>query len=190
MANPNIVSVTSIYGNTAYITLPSAVVTASIATTVMTVTAITSGTLAPNQLITGTGVTAGTYIVSQLTGTTGSTGTYTVSASQTVASTAVTTAGTIWTGLTPAAGTVNKIGAITATNVTATTAAITVSINSAINGSGISYRLAYQTNVPGNSSLIVVDKSASIYVGEAQSIVVTPGTTNTIEMVATYEAIS
>jgi hypothetical protein len=41
-------------------------------------------------VITGTGVTAGTYIVSQLTGTDGSTGTYRVSASQTVASTTIT----------------------------------------------------------------------------------------------------
>jgi hypothetical protein len=40
--------------------------------------------------ISGTGVTAGTRIVAQLTGTTGGTGTYTVSASQTVASTAMT----------------------------------------------------------------------------------------------------
>ena len=190
MANPNIVNVTSIYGNTAYITLPNAVVTGSIATTVLTVTAITSGTLAPNQLITGTGVTAGTYIVNQLTGTTGSTGTYTVSASQTVTSTTITTAGTIWSGLTPATGTVNKIGSIVATNATGTAATITVSINSAINGGGTPYRLAYQTTVPANASLIIVDKSTAIYVGEAQSIVVTSGTTNAIEMTATYEAIS
>lgn len=123
MANPNIVNVASIYGNTAY--------------------------LVP----TGTSATA-------------------------------------WTGLTPAAGTVNKVGSIVATNVTGTAATITVSINSAVSGGGTAYRLAYQTTVPANSSLIVVDKSTSIYVGEAQSIVVTSGTASAIEMVATYEAIS
>lgn len=101
-----------------------------------------------------------------------------------------TTTATAWTGLTPAAGTVNKVGSIVATNVTGTAAAITVSINSAVSGGGTAYRLAYQTTVPANSSLIVVDKSTSIYVGEAQSIVVTSGTTNAIEMTATYEAIS
>jgi hypothetical protein len=101
-----------------------------------------------------------------------------------------TTTATTWTALTPAAGTVNKVGSITATNVTATAATVTVSINSAISGGGTAYRLTYQTSVPGNSSLMVVDKSTSIYVGEAQSIVVTSGTTNAIEMVATYEAIS
>ncbi len=101
-----------------------------------------------------------------------------------------TTTATTWTALTPSAGTVNKVGTLIATNVTATAATITVSINSAISGGGTAYRLTYQTSVPGNSSLMVVDKSTSIYVGEAQSIVVTSGTTNAIEMVASYEAIS
>lgn len=123
MANPNIVNVTSIYGNTTYL--------------------VPTGTSA-----------------------------------------------TTWTGLTPAAGTVNKVGSIVATNVTATAAAITVSINSAAGGTGTNYRIAWQIAVPANSSLVVVDKSTSIYVGEAQSIVVTSGTANAIEMTATYEAIS
>lgn len=101
-----------------------------------------------------------------------------------------TTAATTWTALTPAAGTVNKVDTIMATNVTAVAATITVSINSATGGGGTAYRLAYQISVPGNSSLMVVDKSTSIYVGEAQSIVVTSGTSSSIEMVATYEAIT
>jgi hypothetical protein len=101
-----------------------------------------------------------------------------------------TTTATAWTALTPAVGTVNKIDTMTATNVTGTAAVVTVSINSAISGGGTAYRLAFQTSVPGNSSLVVVDKSTMLYVGETQSIVVTSGTTNSIEMVATYEAIS
>jgi len=101
-----------------------------------------------------------------------------------------TTTATTWAALTPSAGTINKIDTMMATNVTATAATITVSINSATGGAGTAYRLTYQTSVPGNSSLVVVDKSTMIYVGEAQSIVVTSGTTNAIEMVATYEAIS
>jgi hypothetical protein len=84
-----------VYDTTAYsknVTLETrtAVFTASIALTVMTVTAISSGPIYPGMVITGTGVTAGTYIVSQTTGTDGSTGTYVVSASQTVASTTIT----------------------------------------------------------------------------------------------------
>lgn len=101
-----------------------------------------------------------------------------------------TTTATTWTALTPSAGTVNKIASMTATNVTATAASITVSINSATGGGGTAYRLAYQISVPGNSALNVIDKSTMIYVGEGQSIVVTSGTTNALEMVAAYEAIS
>jgi len=66
-----------------------AVVTGSISTTTLTVTALTSGALAVGQIITGTNVLAGTRITALGTGT-GGTGTYTVSQSQTVASTTIT----------------------------------------------------------------------------------------------------
>ena len=101
-----------------------------------------------------------------------------------------TTTATTWTALTPATGTVNKIDNIVAANVTASPATITVSVNSAVAGGGTAYRLAYQITVPANASLIITDKTTAFYVGEAQSIVVTSGTTNAIEMVASYEAIT
>lgn len=268
MANPNMVNVSSILGATTYTTVPTASVTASISTTTLTATAIASGTLYPNQLITGTGVTTGTYITTQLTATNAATvaatftqastgastivlssystgnansivvgqfvqpisgipagtyvtavnpttntitisnvttgavsgagnlytpgqaGTYTVSSSQTVSSTTITTAGTIWTALTPSAGTVNKIDTMMATNVTGTAASVTVSINSATLGGGTSYRIAYQISVPANAAISIIDKSTMYYVGEAQSIIVTAGTSSAIEMTASYEAIS
>lgn len=65
------------------------VVTGSIATTVLTVTVVTSGTLAVGQTISGSGVTVGTTITSLGTGT-GGTGTYNLSASQTVISETIT----------------------------------------------------------------------------------------------------
>ena len=123
MANPNIVNVTSIYGNTSYL-IPS------------------------------------------------------------------TTSATVWTALTPAAGTVNKIDNIVASNVTGSTVAVTVSINSATGGGGTAYRIAYQISVPANASLIVVDKTTAFYCGESQSIVVTVGTGSALEMTASYEAIT
>lgn len=67
---------------------PGAIVTGSIATTVLTVTAVTSGALAVGQVIRGAGVTSGTTIASLGTGT-GGTGTYNLSASQTVSSTSI-----------------------------------------------------------------------------------------------------
>lgn len=54
--------------------------TASFATNVMTVTGVTSGTLAVGDLVTSSGVAAGTYITALGTGT-GGTGTYTLSTS-------------------------------------------------------------------------------------------------------------
>lgn len=123
MANPNIVNVTSIYGNTSYL-IPS------------------------------------------------------------------TTAATTWTALTPATNTINKIDSIVASNVTASAATVTVSINSATAGGGTAYRIAYQISVPANSSLIIADKTTAFYVGESQSVVVTVGTANAIELTAAYEAIS
>lgn len=65
--------------------------TASIAGTTMTVSAVTSGAFAAGQIISGTGVTAGTSITALGTGT-GGIGTYTVTPSQTVASTTITAA--------------------------------------------------------------------------------------------------
>jgi hypothetical protein len=68
----------SIYPAAAGSIIASAVVTGSIASTVLTVTAVSSGALAIGQVISGTGVTAGTYIVSLGTGT-GGVGTYNLS---------------------------------------------------------------------------------------------------------------
>lgn len=123
MANPNIVNVTSIYGNTSYL-IPS------------------------------------------------------------------TTSATTWTALTPAAGTVNKIDNIVASNVTASNATVTVAINSAAAGAGTNYRLIYQVPVPVNASIVIVDKSTAFYLGEAQSIVVTVGTASAIELTSSFEAIT
>lgn len=67
----------------------TAVVTGAIATTTLTVSAVTSGTLYVGQTISGTGVTAGTKISALGTGT-GGTGTYTVDTSQTASSTTIT----------------------------------------------------------------------------------------------------
>jgi len=101
-----------------------------------------------------------------------------------------TTTATAWTALTPAVGSVNKVGSIVASNVTATAATITLSVNSAASGGGTPYRVAYQISIPPNASLIIADKTTAFYVGEAQSVVVTSGTTNAIELVASYETIT
>lgn len=81
---------TTDYSNGVSVVSRTASFTGSIATTTLTVSAISAGSIYPSMQISGTGVTAGTRIVAQLTGTAGGTGTYTVSTSQTVTSTAMT----------------------------------------------------------------------------------------------------
>jgi len=70
--------------------------TASITGTTMTVTAVSSGTFAVGQTLSGSGVTGGTTITAYGTGL-GGTGTYVVSASQTVGSTSITGTNTVTT---------------------------------------------------------------------------------------------
>ena len=65
------------------------VFTGSISGTTLTVTAVTSGNIGIGSVISGTGITGGTTITGLISGT-GGVGTYTVSASQTVASTTIT----------------------------------------------------------------------------------------------------
>lgn len=130
MANPNIVNVTSIYGNTTYYT-PSG---------------NTAVVLLPNAA---------------------------------------------------SSGVVNKIDNVVAANVTAVTATATVSIytNGAVaQGSapsgGTAYPIIFQVPVPGNSAVVVVDKSTAFYLQEGTSISVTSGTANSITFTTSYEAIS
>lgn len=91
----NIASVGGVIGQGA------AVVTGSIAGTTLTVTAVTSGTIQIGETLSGSGVTAGTTVTGYITGA-GGTGTYTVSVSQTAASTTITASngpGTVFAGL-------------------------------------------------------------------------------------------
>jgi len=94
----------------------AAVVTGSIAATTMTVTAVTSGTLAVGQQVSGTGVSPGTFITALGTGT-GGTGTYTVGISQTVGSETLTAVAPSLTNLTV---NINQIPSYTPANTVVT----------------------------------------------------------------------
>ena len=76
--------------------LSGASYTASISGNIMTVTAVSYGTINTASIISGTGVTAGTYVTGFVSGsgTNGGIGQYTLSVSQTVASTTITTPST------------------------------------------------------------------------------------------------
>lgn len=95
-------------------------------------------------------------------------------------------------------GTVFKINQIVAANVDGTNAVnATVSLytNGAVaQGSapsgGTAYPIISTVSVPANASLIVVDKTTSIYLMEGTSISVTSGTASKITYSVSYELIS
>jgi len=98
---------------------------------------------------------------------------------------------TALTGLTPAANTVNKINTIMATNVTAAAATVTVGIsNNATYASGTAYNFAYQIAIPAGSTLVLVDKTAPIYVTENQSVAVTAGAASALHIVASFDVLT
>jgi hypothetical protein len=106
---------------TGSIAAATASVTAAINGDVMTVTNVSSGTLAVGAICIGAGVTPGTQITEQLTGTTGGVGTYGVSITQVVASTTVTATYGLLTVTAVGSGTLSVGQALTGSGVTAGT---------------------------------------------------------------------
>jgi hypothetical protein len=95
-------------------------------------------------------------------------------------------------------GQVFKINQIVAANVNGTSAVDTtvaiytngaVAQGSAPSG-GMAYPVASTVSVPPDASLIVVDKTSSIYLMEGSSIIVTSGTASGITYTISYEVIS
>jgi hypothetical protein len=135
VSNPNIVNVTSIYGNTAYV-IPSSAATATTSWTFDGTTALT--------------------------------------------------------GLKPAVNTVNRVTSITVANTTSSAAVATIAVgNNATFGSAtvITYP-AFQISVPPNATLIIVDKTNSLYITENQSVAAYSGTASALTFTATFEAIT
>jgi hypothetical protein len=90
-----------------------------------------------------------------------------------------------------------KINQIVVANTTGTAANTTVSIytNGAVaQGSapagGTAFPVASAISVPGNASLIVVDKTTAIYLQEDTSITVTSGTASSLTYSISYEDIT
>jgi hypothetical protein len=98
---------------------------------------------------------------------------------------------TALTGLTPAANTINKINTMMASNVTASAVTITVEIsNNATFASGTAFAIAYQIAVPPGATLVIIDKTAPIYVSENQSIGVIVGTASALDIVASFDVLT
>lgn len=117
----------------------SGTITASFATSIMTVTA-TSVYLAKGMLITGTGIPPGTYISSQLTGSAGSTGTYQLT----------TVPGTVASAATVVA-TTQDVGGATTSSCSAGTGSPTLTINTVTDGSIYAGQLVHGTSIPAGT---------------------------------------
>jgi hypothetical protein len=98
-------------------------------------------------------------------------------------------------------GKVLKVNNIFVSNVNGVAAAtVTLSYRSAANAvtdgtlstasSGTAYRMAYQISVPANTTLMLLDKSGSIYLPENASLSIQAGTASYLEVVASYDQIS
>jgi hypothetical protein len=87
-------------------------------------------------------------------------------------------------------GSVVKVNSLVITNVSDQTVGTSVSMNNAANGSGVSYRIAYNIYVPPNASLQLVDKGNFLYVTENTSVLVSSTIPSALEYVGVYETIS
>jgi autotransporter-associated beta strand protein len=101
---------------------------------------------------------------------------------------------TTLTGLTPTAGSVQKIENIVISNTLSSAVTVSVGVaNNATYGSAtVTAYLAYQISVPPNASLVVTDKSTSFYLMENQSVAVIAGvaTSGALTAIASFETIT
>jgi hypothetical protein len=88
-------------------------------------------------------------------------------------------------------GTVLKIESLVVSNNDATTAyVVTINTYSAAALGGTAYPIISTLSVPANSSVIVIDKTNTIYLNENQSLGATAGTANKINVNTSFEVMS
>jgi len=87
-------------------------------------------------------------------------------------------------------GKVLKVNALYVANTTASPANITINQYSAAALGGTAYPIASTVAVPGNATLVVIDKDAYVYLEENTSLGATAGTGSALQIVCSYEDIS
>jgi hypothetical protein len=87
---------------------------------------------------------------------------------------------------------VNRITSITAANTTssAVTATIAIGNNATFGSATVTTYPAYQISVPPNATLIIIDKTNSVYNTENQSVAAFSGTASALTFTATFEQIT
>jgi hypothetical protein len=90
-----------------------------------------------------------------------------------------------------ASGKVFKINSLIVSNVDGSSAAdITINLFSEDNIGGTGTQIVSTVSVPADASLVVIDKSTSIYLEEDRSIGATAGAASDLKVVCSYEEIS
>lgn len=202
MANPNIVNVASIYGNTAYVT-PSAAATNTFNWTYNGTTALPGLIPAVSTVNRLTEISVANTTSSAATATVivGNASIFTASISTTTLTVSAVTQGTIAIAAPFQTLYTTGSGFTAATTITAAgtgtggTGTYTVSASQTVSSSTFyaiapSAYMAYQISVPPNATLIVIDKTNSLYITENQGIMVASGTASALTFAATFEAIS
>lgn len=88
-------------------------------------------------------------------------------------------------------GKIFKVNMITVANVDGTNAAdITISVYSQDDLGGTAFPIASTISVPADATLIVIDKTTSIYLKEDQSIGATAGTASDLVVTASWEELN
>ena len=83
-----------------------------------------------------------------------------------------------------------KVNALYVANTTVSAANITINQYSAAALGGTAFPIASTVSVPGNATLVVIDKDAYVYLEENTSLGATAGTANALQIVCSYEDIS
>lgn len=85
---------------------------------------------------------------------------------------------------------VYKVNTLIAANTTASSANITVKYCGAAAGAGASVSIGTTIGVPAGSSLALIGKDTPLYIEEDRSILAQAGTSNSIDIIASYETIN
>jgi hypothetical protein len=86
----------------------------------------------------------------------------------------------------PSSGVLVKINTLSVSNISASTA---TSVTASIFRSSVEYKLAHAISVPTGSTLLVLDKTSSVYLEEGDSLRITASLNSNLHVVASYEVI-
>ena len=99
--------------------------------------------------------------------------------------------GTVLLNNAASSGKALQVQSLYVSNIDGTSACdVTIEVHSQDDGAGTGYAICSTVAVPADATLMVITKDAPVWLEEDRSIVVTPSTSNDIEVVCSYLEIS